>query len=186
MRYLDPDIQSWLHNAAKESPGVWLIQAWRLRESAKRIDWVQVSAEEMLVTAFSSEYRLLIALSVENLIKGILIAEGIRAGNIDPIKGVLNHKLVPLAMKIQTLATPLSEEELQVLDRLTEYIEWAGRYPFPKRVEEHNPVGYSSAEHDLETKIWERLWNHLCDIGWVSKGHPDHEGWYWLLTRSDV
>lgn len=183
MHFASPEIQQWSFDSAQLSPGAWLIQALQLRGAAKRIAWIGAAPEEMLTTAFPTEYRLLIALSIENLVKGILVAERMRRQESNPFSGIMHHRLPDLAGEIKGLPIPVSCEESAVLEAMTEYIEWAGRYPFPKRLEKHRVRSHSSAECVLENTLWERLAAYLKSIGWVSKGHPEHEGWHCLLTR---
>lgn len=182
MQFASKEIQQWAFESAQSSPGVWLIQACQLRDAARRIDWIDAAPAEMLITSFPTVYRFLISLSTENLIKGILIAERVRRGEPDPFDGLMNHRLHVLAEKIEGLQKPLSNDERDVLASMASYIEWAGRYPFPKKLQSHQPRGHSGAEHALEIELWERLAAHLKRIGWVSKGHPDHEGWHWMFT----
>jgi len=183
MDFTSTEIRQWLFDSAQSSPGVWLIQALRLRGAAKRIEWIGAAPGEMYVKAFPTEYRLLIALSTENLVKGILIAERMRRLESDPFGDIMHHRLADLAKEIKGLPISLSCEEVAVLEALTEYVEWAGRYPFPKRLDKHRVISHSNAEHDREIALCERLAAYLRCIGWVSKGHPDYEGWHWLLTK---
>lgn len=182
MKFSSQEIQKWVFDSVQSSPGAWLLQACRLRDAAKRIDWIAATPAEMLITAFPIEYQFLISLSTENLIKGILIAERFRRDEPNPFDGIMNHRLDQLAAKIEGLPIRTSFDESVVLTSMANSIMWAGRYPFPQKLENHQPRGHSSAEHALEAQLWERLAAYLKSIGWVSKGHPEHEGWHWLFT----
>ncbi|MDO9446808.1 MAG: hypothetical protein Q7J20_02695 [Candidatus Nitrotoga sp.] len=129
------------------------------------------------------EYRLLLSLSVENLVKGILVAHRIRHGDREPTKGLFSHKLRSLAANIPSSAIQFDNAENLILEDLTRYIEWAGRYPFPRNPIDYSWRGHSNTEHDAEIHLWKRLYSHLKDIGWVSKGNPNEDGWFFLLTR---
>lgn len=182
MQLASAEIREFAFDSSRSSPGEWLLQARQLRAAAQRLDWIDAKPEAMLSMAFPTEYRFLIALSVENLIKGILVAERMRRQDSAPLAGIMNHYLDKLAEQINSLPTPLSPDELDVLRVLTEYVIWAGRYPFPKESPAYRLRGHSGAERVQELALWDRLAEHLRSIGWLSKGHPECYGWYWLFT----
>ncbi|MFU2126801.1 HEPN domain-containing protein [Gallibacterium anatis] len=69
-------------------------------------------------------YKMLMGMSFELLIKAILIQSGISITH--------THNLRNLANNIEV---NLSKDELNLLDILSEYIIWAGKYPIPKKSE---------------------------------------------------
>ena len=176
MHPLDFSLRDELYAAAVESPATWLVQAHTLREASKRVDWIHENFETGENAGYMVEYRLLMALSIENLIKGILVAHRLRAGSTEPLRGLFTHKLTRLAATLPS--------ELDLLAQLTAYIEWAGRYPFPKAAADYSTGrGHGSAEHAAEIRLWERLFAYLREVGWAMKGAKGHDGWFCLLTR---
>jgi len=136
-----------------------------------RLDWLQhpVREDEPSVS-LASVYRFLVALSFENLLKGIVIAHGENLGTV--VK--FGHKLVDLAKKVVTSsAVVFSKEEMRLLEGLEPYLTWAGRYPLPKDPDALIVRSHSSVEHDSELKLWDRLYGHLEAVGWFVK---DGEG----------
>ena len=123
------------------------------------------------------------SLSLENLLKGIVVAHRIRNGEADFLKGIYTHRLEKLAEMVIPYRVAFNNDEIGVLTQATSYIDWAGRYPFPKFADKYGVRAHDSATHGLEISIWERLFGHLKKIGWGSKGVEGFEGWYYLLTR---
>jgi hypothetical protein len=70
----------------------------------------------------------------------------------------------------------LSTEEISLLDELSPYIEWAGRYPLPKKAEAFIVLGHGSREHEAELVLWERLAEPLVNKAWVMKGGSSRLG----------
>lgn len=181
MEFASEDVRKWLFESAQTSPGTWLIQAIKLRDAARRIDWVNADQAEVLVTSFPIIYRFLISLSIENLVKGILIAERMRREYCDPLRGLMTHGLKELAEEIQGLPEPLTTLELDLLSIMAVYIKWAGRYPFPRRLDQYQVRAHSSAEHKAEIELWNRLAAYLKTIGWFSMGEPSDQGWHFMF-----
>jgi hypothetical protein len=82
--------------------------------------------------AYVGSYMLFIGLAFENLIKGILIGRDSTLVTKEAIKkrGILNnngHGIKEGANRVICL----TEQELQLLARIEEYLIWAGRYPLP-------------------------------------------------------
>lgn len=123
------------------------------------------------------------SLSLENLLKGIVVAHRIRSGEEDFLKGVYTHRLEKLAEAAAAYGVIFTYEELEALAQATPFIEWAGRYPFPKFEREYGVRAHGSAAHEIEIRLWERLFAHLKEIAWASKGVEGSEGWYFLPSR---
>lgn len=180
---MDSDVQEWVFSSAERSPASWLVRALQLREAAKRLDWIHDLAAKEGGLGFVAEYRLLLGLSFENLVKGIVVAQRLRKDDADPLRGILHHKLSRLFREIDSSCLALDNEEVTHLEGLTPYIEWAGRYPLPKKAKDYFMRGHSSTEHNLELVLWNRLFAYLKQIGWMPKGKSGEEGWFFLLTR---
>jgi len=177
----DP-IPSWNYNpilrqssfdSTVDSPGSWLFSALDLKTAADRIDWRRkpVRDDEPSV-GLHRVYRMLIGMSMESLLKGILVAQGEQILNA---KGKLGkdftiHDLCVLAGRVDDRSFQFSEQDLKILRNLKPFIEWAGRYPLPISASGLIVVGHSSTEVIAEAGLWDRLYKHLITIGWVSKG----------------
>jgi hypothetical protein len=137
-------------------PSHWLKKAQHLKEAAdglfpsfqqtyneflerfereRRIDWAAPD---------DSSIVLLLAFSIENLLKG-LCASTSEHSNVKELKQLAlpsrSHELVPLS---NTLAKDLDiyfdEQELDLLHVLEHYILWAGRYPSPRSIDDLIPT----------------------------------------------
>ena len=161
------------------------LQAMELKVAAERIDWLfkPVTEDEQTLSLMAS-YRLLIGLSFENLIKGILHTQGHKVAENGKLTGLFSkHDLVYLANKLDRSKISITEEEIGVLRELTPYVIWAGRYPFPKSQNDVIAKFHGSTEHGRELELWERLKEHLADTSWIMKGKPGAEGYHRLWMR---
>jgi hypothetical protein len=82
-------------------------------------------------------FNLLMGLSFENLLKGIVAAQRGSAGSSGaPDKDLTTHDTKKLVALIDQTAIPISMDDEALLLKLENYVVWAGRYPFPKREED--------------------------------------------------
>lgn len=170
--------------ATAESPGSWLLRAIELKAAADRLNWLTrpVSKEENALSLLHP-YRLLIALSFENLLKGILIVQG----HAVFVNGKFNkkldqHDLAKLAAMIDANTLPMSAEELALLSELSPVIIWSGRYPLPKTSDSYRVLAHSNTEQEVERVLWERLCDYLVATSWVMKGGSVRTGGYRLYV----
>lgn len=176
----DP-IPSWGYNpllrqrsfdCAVDSPGPWLFSALNLRTAADRIDPDRNPIrEDEPSLGLHWVYRMLMGMSIEALLKGILVAQGeqiLHRGKLR--KGFTTHDLGNLAQKVDPSALTFSSDERKILKNLEPYIVWAGKYPLPRVANDLIVQGYSSHESGLERRLSDKLYEHLKSIGWVSKG----------------
>jgi hypothetical protein len=160
-------------DAGIQSPGVWIFSAIDLKTAADRLNWQDspVRDDEPSLGLFSV-YRMLIGMSLESLLKGIIAAQGV---NILDSKGKLSreftsHKLSTLASKVDATQFVFSSEELRVLEATEPYVIWAGKYPFPKSYEDVTYIKtHSLKDLQIELALWDRLYEHLANIGWIMK-----------------
>ena len=164
-----------------DSPKSWLHTAWQLKRAAEEIDTFNLigrgfsngtakghDAELLFLTPV---YRFLVGLSFENLLKGIIIAHGTPAGS----KGKLNnhfksHNINMLLKKVDYTKCSLTWEEEEILKEQQQFVKWAGRYPISTKVEDYTICKvYSSEKHRKELELWERLSEHLKEVGWINK-----------------
>jgi hypothetical protein len=178
---MHPGLQRLVYES--HDPAGWLLSAANLRAAAKRLDWLERPPAEDEPLSFVGEYRLLMGLSFENLLKGIIVAQRLRRAATASFRDIYHHKLSKLVNEIDPVQFKLSPDEVATLDKLTAYIEWRGRYPMPKEAKELMCRSHSSDEHAREIALWQRMFAYLKQIAWMSKGVPGQEGWFWLLTR---
>ena len=185
---MDQELKDRFFLAGQESPGNWLLQALRLRAAADRIDGEinPVRDDEPLVS-FLGEYHMLLGLAFENLLKGYISLVRLEAGISPPLpKECYVHSLEALAIRPECLGLTLTPEEIQALGRLSPYIEWAGRYPLPKKASEMLTIMSGSREREVEQNLWNRLAVHLHERAWVMKGGPISMGGVKLYMRRDA
>lgn len=123
--------------AQRANPDAWVIHARRLKLVADAIGELVSRDLEKLVAApapggvieapysmLGPEYLLLAGLAIENLLKGIQIK---RHGEHAKYE---THNLRQL---LSGTGIALSDAENLMVDRLTAFVTWAGRYPIPRR-----------------------------------------------------
>lgn len=179
--FSNPRLAAAVFNSARH-PTAWLVVGRRLRLSASAIfehedpiatrfwDEVtrrgEISVNGKSVTEEWDDARfpvpnldaafMLTGFAIENLLKGLIVAKGGVTFNKQKLPRVLGtHKL----NRLQDLAAPAVTIPKYVLDFLTYYSEWRGRYPMPLSVEQFWPmdnhgmltvVGYSWPSSKLE------------------------------------
>ncbi len=166
-KYPELATQQHFFNAISKSPKTWMLQALYLKTAAARLD-VWNPQNKVPVMDITSElhqmlpmYRMLIGMSIEILLKAILISQGLPAGQDGQLDSAFNsHNLNWLASEVKFRR---SEKERELFDELEEFIVWLGRYPIPKRAEEWQCAGHGSTMHKLEQEIWDRLWEYAKD-----------------------
>lgn len=182
---LDPELKERFYAAAEESPGSWLITAMSLRAAAARLDWLAAPVrDDESSVSFMREYRMLLGLSFENLLKGIICLVRLETGQRPTLpRECLHHSLATLAARPEVGGMDLSPQEIALLDSMTPFIEWSGKYPLPKKLEGYTGSGHGNHEHDAELDLWERLAALLADRSWVMKGGPERMGGYRLYVK---
>ena len=117
-------------------------------------------------------YFFLMGCSLENLLKGILMSlhpEYFQASG--ELIRIQSHDLVKLCRRCNI---DLSQEEKELLTKLTTYVTWAGRYPVPLKAAEMFPkkradgtwIQRGEPFHRREpqsevNQMWMRLWEEL-------------------------
>lgn len=102
---------------------------------------------------------MLLGLGIECLIKAIFLAQGndlAKNGSFIGIPSAGAHNLVQLCKQINF---QLSEREMDLLNRLSDSIEWGGRYPTPTRHTKcpHYTYWLSSQDDSLASTLIARL-----------------------------
>jgi len=182
---MDTKLKEIIFDAATESPGSWLFQAMQLKVAAERTDWLfKPVIEDEKTSSLMTTYRFLIGLSFENLIKGILHTQGNKVTENGKFTKLFSkHDLVYLVKKLDPSKINITKEEKNILNELTPYVIWAGRYPFPKYQNDIIAQFHSSTEHKRELELWEKLKEHLANISWIMKGAPGEKGYHKLYIR---
>jgi hypothetical protein len=108
----------------------------RFSDDAGRLVREEAIATELDDLQLQIPASFLYGLALENLFKAIIIHQRKPATASDVFalfgKGSLAHNLNHHA---KTAAFARSKDELDLLNRLSAHVEWAGRYPIPKKVE---------------------------------------------------
>ncbi|TBH73869.1 hypothetical protein [Aquirufa nivalisilvae] len=149
------------------SPFSWMVYAQELHEAANIIianssyeinKFHTMNIEKTLKNAFFLNF----GLSIENLLKGILIFENPQYINDYKIDNTIsrNHDLLNLAKEITTIN--FTDKEKKLLKFLSEVIPYWGKYPVPK---EYKKIiikeGYDELKHENLEKLWDKLIQHL-------------------------
>lgn len=158
-----------------DDPGTWWLTAWKLKRVADEIplyDAAGLSVEREGPKDREKKFlwpihRMLLGLAFENLIKGLLIAQGYSATDGTRLqRDFTTHKVEKLLAMLDLSSFPLNPGEQNLLKKLEVYVVWMGRYPMPLSFDEHDWPDYGSDEAILEQQLWARLSNHLADVGW--------------------
>jgi hypothetical protein len=110
---------------------------------------------------------MLLGMAIESLLKAAIVlfhgSQLKRASNqaVNLDRSFLTHELDTLAKRIESQDLPISEEELELLNRLTSFVEWCGRYPVPRGGDDMMAVGTSSIERGRILALYDRLHHHL-------------------------
>jgi hypothetical protein len=105
----------------------WVILAIVLKQAAARVDCYADNGVDVDLTKFLSVYRYLIGVSLENLLKAVIVAQGTPAGHsnkLDP--RFLTHNVDELFPLVDTTKLRLSSKEKRILRDLQPFVEWAG------------------------------------------------------------
>lgn len=152
-------------NMAIDAPYGWLNCALQLKCTADKINFMDTNNKDI---ALLSVHRFLMALSFENLLKGLVIAHGTP---YDETWGK-THNLQALLNRLKTSQLQISNEEQKLLEGLEKFIVWQGRYPIPipsKAQDYEIAISISSTEIQLERNLWKRLVENLKQTGWANK-----------------
>jgi len=157
-------------------PQAWAYMASVLQKAACLMDWTK--KRDFTDWRYIPIYRMLMGFSMENLIKGILISEGLDAVVDGKLSTVLSqHGLKELANTVSGLAITGSEKS--ILYELEHYVRWAGRYPAPKTAARVVRIGHSDELHDAELALGYKLYGYLRSlnpqIDPFEIPHPDDE-----------
>jgi hypothetical protein len=152
-----------------QQPVKWAYMATALQKASSLMDWTCWTSKKDITPdwRYVPIYRMLIGFSLENLLKGILIAEG---HEVMKNNKRLNHGLKQYAEKVSGITITSGEKD--ILARLEPYVKWAGRYPRPKTSDEMVSIGHSKRLHDAELALGQKLYDYLRSRS--TEIEPDH------------
>ncbi len=112
--------------------------------SSATVLWEAMKDEDSLQISCYSTYKMLMGMSLEALIKAHCIAQ-----NIDDDKVKKSHRLTELS---SLAGINFSKEDNKILDVLTEYVIWDGKYPAPKKSSQlkNHYQNVQATEYDIE------------------------------------
>ena len=170
------DFLKWAYGMAGENPRAWQVSAQDLLDGAMAVK-AKVQPFDNAMHSLARVEAMLLGMALECLLKGIyikrhrvwadptkehaLVKDGAYVGAL----GARGHNLPKLA---DAAGVTMSPFERSILDRLTDFIVYAGRYPVPSKVEGMEPVktpdghtvarGYiSSAELEMAETLTNKL-----------------------------
>jgi len=159
-----------LFKAKANNPGAWFMTGLSLKLAADGLPTTDIDEGSHLdILRYGSHapvWRFLIARSIENLIKGIIIA---RLSN--PIgeridKSLRTHNLT----KLNDLAGIECDDKSRVLlNRLRPFCEWIGDYPVPVSAIEYKIEDtQSNFAHAELQHLWNFFARELFAVGWIT------------------
>lgn len=156
---------------ALRNPSDWFMTALSLRSAANALqdgplDKHPDDVIRTIGTFTTAVYRFLIARSMENLIKGIVIAQGENLGSNGVMHGKFkNHNLVSLCGHLKKIG--IDKDDRKIMEVLSVYAQWLGDYPIPLNDNDYTPrfIGLPLVESKM-LDLWDRLADHLHKTGW--------------------
>jgi hypothetical protein len=167
-------ISAFQYERAIREPTEWYIKAILFRRVAEEINPLDSlhnlettnnqntkDIEKLYCVAI---YRFLMGVSFENLIKATIIAQGTVAGNSRQISNNFKkHSIEALVGLIDANKLSFNQDEINLLKELEKFVVWAGRYPIPKKVEQHDIMvnNFESMVYQNELALWKRFYIYL-------------------------
>lgn len=178
--------------AVDAAPAEWLVHSDELRNAAELL-WAQSSDVRVLsisdvleengtihqimsdTGAFPKTYVLLAGLSLENALKGLLVATQQAVVLDGRLPRLLDtHALTILAARVPDLE--LQSDEHLLLDLLEEALPYWARYPVPKHWRQLSkeelrefPISFRSTFLAMQRRLCQRLYDHVRG-GWSPRG----------------
>ncbi len=158
------------------------VRSGKMREGSRRLEGKELedSWDGMLIRP----YRLLVGYAVENLLKGILMVQ--HPENLKPsghVTGIKGHDLVSIC---SCCGIALTQEESDLLRKLTRSIVWQGKYPVPLDRNHMPPRKQRDGTWESEWEAYhgrqqqqevDRLYARLlARLETLSKAQDSHEG----------
>ncbi len=160
----------WTYESAAVDPRQWLNYARSLKSAAdllsptfqKELDApYSPPKKNNFKTSIGQIYLMMVGFSVENYLKGIYITEDSNVIKDDRLIKLNRHGLLQL---MSELKFKLTKKEIDLVERLEEFVLWAGRYPIPTKFERLIPK-----KHREGTKFAFIVYSLSTDIEVASK-----------------
>ena len=166
-----------LYLSALYSPRAWLEVARKLRLAAEKIDIFQLKDLKAAILNYDKVKiahrekfhelwdlfpirQFLMGRAFENLIKGVIITQGISVTNEkgEVVDWFRHHDIDRLLVRFDTSKFTLTEEEQRLLRSFKPFVKWSGSYPVPlKSADYQRQVSLSENENRKQMKLWDRL-----------------------------
>jgi hypothetical protein len=168
-------------SAEANSPGHWLRHAHSLKSSSDLVcAYLPKSIEDFKGPPVSPRLafldcaqvsQMLLGMSLEALLKGLLVASGTPVASGGLLKRELaSHDLKWIAANLEYRLLILSDEDRAHLAELSEFVTWAGRYPIPKQARADYSVGYFVKRFEMQRALWSRL--NCVLLPFATLAHP--------------
>lgn len=140
-----------------KSPILWLSHSIALSEAAVTLLRIEPTFEHLLPemrgvsdTQYCAVGLMLVGYSLEVCLKAMVIIRDGRESYTSDERSFQHHKLAELA----TFIPDLSEKDKAILELLTHFSTWAGRYPDPgtRRIQSHEQVFQISESNQISAK----------------------------------
>jgi len=163
-----------------QDPGSWLNQAQLLKTAADEVSkQVKIGADAITAQIgwVDPVYRYLAGITIENLLKGIIIAdhpEFIREDAM--VEWLTDHQIwTKHADQLKIIKLILTKEEENLLRVLEHYVMWVGRYPIAETAEAYAedqldilrlnlPAGFAATFDALYNKLSQKLGEQYGDF----------------------
>ena len=136
-----------LYDQRGNNPRAWHAWVETLTESSRKLKDSTPAAlpdGQELMLAVNAVYAMVLGYAIECALKGLWVKEGnklVADGRYVGVPNAGDHELGQLARKISPAASiSVSTGEYNLLDRLTAFVVYAGRYPIPLNAEQSKPV----------------------------------------------
>ena len=117
-------VNEWISNREMRSPASWLAHAMELKVAANRIHWLDEPPrrhEPALHLLFV--YRMLVGMSFEALLKGLLVAQGILLDEQGRIQQrFATHQLHDLAKELNKKTKLIDDEGCGLFEEISPYV----------------------------------------------------------------
>jgi len=127
------------YQSAASDPRQWLSYARSLQYTADMLKPIfikehqmqnQTSRKNYFPISVSQIYLMTVGFAVENYLKGIYVISHPKIIEDDKLVKLNRHALLQLMRELKFI---ISKEEMDFVERLEEFVLWAGRYPIPAK-----------------------------------------------------
>lgn len=167
------------YKSAASDPRQWLSYARSLKYTSELLKPIFIEEHKTprprgqknyFPISVSQIYLMIVGFAVENFIKGIYVILNPDIITDDRLVKLNRHDILQL---LRELKFTISKEEIDLVERLEEFVLWAGRYPIPAKFERLIPkkhregtkfdfIVYSlPTDAELSSKLLERLEERL-------------------------